>query len=116
MAPEPGWKELLKNGLMTGLGAAVVSKRRVEELTQRLAAQGKLSAQEAEKLAQDLMSAGREQLEELEGDFQNRVRNSVENLGVARQDELRALRQRVDQLEHKVDMLLAKFQENSGRS
>jgi polyhydroxyalkanoate synthesis regulator phasin len=47
--------EMIRKSLLASLGAAVVTKEKVEEATKRLVEDGKISRDEAEKLANDLV-------------------------------------------------------------
>ncbi|MBW1800047.1 MAG: hypothetical protein JRJ85_04880 [Deltaproteobacteria bacterium] len=47
--------ELIKKSLLASLGAAVVTKEKVEKVTRKLVDEGKISKDEAEKLSQDLL-------------------------------------------------------------
>jgi polyhydroxyalkanoate synthesis regulator phasin len=47
--------EMIRKSLLASLGAAVVTKEKVEAATQRLVEDGKISRDEAEKLANELV-------------------------------------------------------------
>ena len=50
--------ELLKKGMFAGLGAAALTREKIREATRTLVEDGKISSDEAEKLAEDLVQSG----------------------------------------------------------
>jgi polyhydroxyalkanoate synthesis regulator phasin len=105
--------EIIKKGLLAGLGAAVVTRDMVIEATNRLVKEGKLDAEEVQRLADDLMESGRQNLQEVEQDVREAVNKAVDSMGVARTEDLNELRVRVANLEQQVHIL---FNERSAKA
>ncbi len=57
--------ELMKKGLMAGIGAVVLTTEKVQETVRKLVEEGKISTEEGEKLAQELVKTGQHQWEEI---------------------------------------------------
>ena len=59
--------DMLQKGLLTGLGVALITREKVMEATRNLVEEGKITAEEAEELANDLLDEGRRQWKEMQG-------------------------------------------------
>jgi len=97
--------EPIRNLLLAGLGAAVLTKDKVLELTRQLVEQGKLSTGEAEKMAEDLAEESRRQTKNWGEMLDQGIRKAVEALSLASREELKDLEARVTALEQTVAML-----------
>lgn len=104
--------DLIKKSLLAGLGAAVVTREMVTEATKRLVDEGKLSAEEAERLAEELVDSGRQQWREVEQEAKEAAAKAVESMGLARGDDLDELRVRVANLEQQVRILFEERQKD----
>jgi polyhydroxyalkanoate synthesis regulator phasin len=94
--------DLIKKALYTGVGFAVLTKEKAEELVQELTKQAKLSEQEGKELFDGLLK----QSEQARNDFQSKVDETVlavvKRLNLATKDEVAALKAKVDELSAKV--------------
>jgi polyhydroxyalkanoate synthesis regulator phasin len=94
--------DLIKKALYTGVGMAVLTKEKAEELVKELSQQAKLSEQEGKELFDGLLK----QSEQARSDFQTKVDDAVlsvvKRLNLASKDEVDSLRSRVDELSAKV--------------
>lgn len=97
--------ELIRKGLLASLGAVVMTKERVEKATKSLVEEGKLSREEADNLAEELIRSGERQWEEIQASLSENIRKAVERVDVARRSELDALKDRVENLEKRLAML-----------
>lgn len=97
--------EAVRNLLLAGLGAAVVTKDKVLEMTRSFVDQGKLSAAEAEKLAEDLAEESRRQAKGLGEKIEAGARKTVETLGLVGRGEYELLLKRVESLEQRLAAL-----------
>jgi polyhydroxyalkanoate synthesis regulator phasin len=99
---EAGMIDLIKKALYTGVGMAVLTKEKAEELVKELSQQAKLSEQEGKELFDGLLK----QSEQARTDFQAKVDDAVlsivKRLNLASKDELDSLRAKVDELSAKV--------------
>lgn len=97
--------EPIRNLLLAGLGAAVLTKDKVLEVTRQLVEQGKLSTGEAEKMAEDLAEESRRQSKNWGEKLDQGIRKAVEALNLAGREELKDLQERVTNLERTVALL-----------
>ena len=100
--------ETMRNLFLTGLGAAMLTKDKVLELTKHLVEQGKLSRAEAERMAEDLVVESRRQARNLGEMLEQGVGKAVEALNLASRSELQALEARVTNLEQSLILLQAR--------
>ena len=66
----------LKKTLLAGVGAAVVSKEKVEAVLGDLVRQGKVTSAEAKEVAEKLVSEGRREAEALSQDLGDRLKGA----------------------------------------
>src|SRR3954447_23855419 len=90
--------ELIKKTLLTGVGLAVMTKDKVEELGRELASQAKLSEIEGKEFVDHLL----QQSETARKDFETRisaaVQKAVSGLNLASKDEVARLSAKVEEL------------------
>jgi polyhydroxyalkanoate synthesis regulator phasin len=95
--------DLIKKALYTGVGMAVLTKEKAEELVKELTQQAKLSEQEGKELFDGLLK----QSEQARTDFQAKVDDAVvsviKRLNLASKDEVESLRTKLDELSAKVN-------------
>lgn len=94
--------ELIKKAIFTGVGFAVLTKEKAEELVKELAQQAQFSEQEGKELLESV----RKQSEQARLDFQAKVEEGVlavvKKLNLATRDEVNNLKAKVDELSAKV--------------
>ena len=94
--------ELLKKSVLAGLGAVVVTTDKIREATKTLVEEGKLSTDEAEKFAEDLVKSGERQWEEFNNKFQTSIKKVSDNLEVIRKKDFQELKDKVELLEQRL--------------
>jgi len=97
--------ESIRNLLLAGVGAAMLTKDKILEVTRQLVEQGKLSAGEAEKMADELVEQSRQQARNLGEMLDQGLKKAVEALNLAGRPELKELEERVAALEREVALL-----------
>ncbi|MCF8030603.1 MAG: hypothetical protein K9K39_06880 [Desulfohalobiaceae bacterium] len=97
--------DLLRKSVLAGLGTAVVTKSKVRETMEKLVEQGKLSSDEAERFTQEMVDAGEKEMEELRSEMESTVRNAVSRLNLAQQEDMDDLRQRLENVEKRLEHL-----------
>jgi polyhydroxyalkanoate synthesis regulator phasin len=94
--------DLIKKAFYTGLGLAVLTKEKAEELVKDLAEQAKLSEHEGKDLMDNLLK----QSEQARHDFQSKVDEAVlavvSRLNLASKDEVASLRAKIEELSAKI--------------
>src|SRR5271165_1143289 len=103
----PTWEidmiDLIKKALYTGVGLAVLTRDKAEEMDKELTQQAKLSEQEGKELFEGLLK----QSEEAKVDFQSTLDKTVlavvSRLNLATKDEVTGLKAKVEELTAKLD-------------
>jgi polyhydroxyalkanoate synthesis regulator phasin len=96
--------EIRKN-LMIGLGAALLTKNKIEEITRRWVAESRLSREDAERLTDELVQAGRQQWSSIETSIKETVRRTLTTMDIGSRRELEELKAQVSHLQKRVEML-----------
>jgi polyhydroxyalkanoate synthesis regulator phasin len=94
--------DLIKKAFFTGLGLAVLTKEKAEELVKDFAEQAKLSEHEGKELVDSLMK----QSDQARNDFQSKIDETVQavvgRLNLASKDEVASLKAKIDELSAKI--------------
>lgn len=94
--------DLLKKTILAGIGVAVLTAEKVHEVTHRFVEEGKISTEEAERLAEELARAGERQLDEMSGKISETIRKGLDNIELVRRKDFESLVARVEALEKKL--------------
>jgi polyhydroxyalkanoate synthesis regulator phasin len=89
----------VRNLLMAGLGAALITRDKVLEATKKWVDKGSISTAEAEKLADEIMEESKRQARNLGQTIEEAVRGVLKSLELAKARDLEALEERVKALE-----------------
>ena len=91
-------KELLQNIMYAGIGAATLTKEKLEELQDELIEKGKMSRDEGKQFVDELKSKSEKAKEQLDQWIARRVEDQVKQLNLASKDEIAELQKKVDEL------------------
>lgn len=91
--------DILKKTLLAGVGAAVVTKEKVEAALDEFVKQGKVSSAEARAMADRIAADGRKEFETLSNQLNEKLREFLSRQDRSTQDRLTALESRVAVLE-----------------
>lgn len=94
--------EAIKKSLLAGVGAAIITKEKAEVLLKDLVEKGKVSAGEASDLATKIADEGRKEFETSSKELTDRVKGLIDKADYARRTEVKALEERVRQLEERL--------------
>ena len=94
--------DLLKKTIFTGIGLASLSREKVADLAKSLSENLKLSGEEGEKLAQELLDKSSEAQKDLNEKIQAAVNQAMAKADIARQSEVQELVKRIEALENPV--------------
>ena len=97
--------ETIKKSLLAGLGAAVITKEKIEKVTRKLVDEGKLTTEEAESLSKDLIESGARQWEDIQDRVSSTVKKALEGLDMCTKQDFTDLMDRVDALEKRIAAL-----------
>lgn len=92
-------KEVLKNIMYAGLGAAFITKEKLEELQKELIEKGKMSQEEGKQFVDELRLKSEKAREQLDGWITSRVEERVHQLNLATRDEIAELQRKIDELQ-----------------
>jgi polyhydroxyalkanoate synthesis regulator phasin len=92
-------KELLKSIVYTGVGAAFLTKDKIEELKSELVEKGKMTQEEGKQFVDELIGKSEKAKEQLELWLNKRVEERVKQLNLATIDEVNDLRRQVEELQ-----------------
>lgn len=92
-------KEMLKNVVYAGIGAAFLTKEKVEDLTKDLVEKGKMSQEEGKQFVDDLLRKSEKAKDQLELWINKRVEDRVNQLNLATKDELAELQRKIEELQ-----------------
>jgi len=91
--------DLLKRGILTGIGIASLTKDKIEELAEKIIEESKLSEEEGRKLVENLLKQSKEARKNLEEEVKKTVGDALEKLDVPCRKDVEDLRIRIERLE-----------------
>lgn len=91
--------ETVKKALLAGVGAAVVSKEKIEKSLDELVSQGKVSAADARTLAERIAQDGKREFENVSESISTKVKEAMSHSQAETLARLAALEERVRVLE-----------------
>jgi polyhydroxyalkanoate synthesis regulator phasin len=97
--------EEIRKNLVTGLGAVLLTKDKIEETTSRLVKEARLSREDADRLADELYQAGQRQWSSMEASIKDAARKALSSMDIGSRQELDKLKAKVDNLQKRVDLL-----------
>jgi polyhydroxyalkanoate synthesis regulator phasin len=97
--------EEIRKGLLSGLGAVLLTKGKAEEVTQKLVEEAKISKEDAGKLVDELFETGSRQWSEIEASLSKAFRKGIDNLDMASKKELHGLKSKMGKLEKRLEKL-----------
>lgn len=95
--------DLLKKGILTGIGIGLMTKDKIEDLAKQTAKEAKLTEEDARKFAEDLLKQSEEAKHKIEEKIDERIHTYLNNFGVATKKDIEQLQQQIQSL-HKDDM------------
>lgn len=93
--------DLIKKTLLAGVGAAVITKDRVEAALGEFVDQGKVSAREAREMADKISEQGRREFESISHELSDKVRDRFTSADRKTNNRIDALEARIAVLEQR---------------
>jgi polyhydroxyalkanoate synthesis regulator phasin len=93
---------LLKQLLMLGVGTTSLVAEKLKDVTDEWVKDGKINPEQAAEFISELNNRFKTDQTGLEALIQRQIRNVMQDLGVARQNEMDELRGRIDRLERQM--------------
>jgi polyhydroxyalkanoate synthesis regulator phasin len=94
--------EELKKGLLATFGTIFLTKDKIEEVTKKMVDQAKISKEDAQKLAEELIQTGEDRWTDVEKTVSDITRKGLDSLDVCRQSDLQELTAKIDALEKRL--------------
>ena len=94
--------DLIKKSILAGVGAAVVTKEKVEEALEEFVREGKVTTKDARTMAEKIAEQGRREFDEVCAKLGAKLRDATARGEESAQARLTALEQRVRVLEAKL--------------
>ncbi|MEN8188676.1 MAG: hypothetical protein ABFS19_02425 [Thermodesulfobacteriota bacterium] len=94
--------DLIKKAMFMGLGAASLTKEKVEEVAREFVDKGKLSQQEGEKLVDELMKKSDQAKDDLKEQVSQKVEEVLAGMNLAKKEDVTALRQEIEDLRQEI--------------
>ena len=92
-------KDLLKNVIYAGVGAAFLTRDKIEEVRGELVEKGKMTKDEGKEFVDDLIKRSESAKDQLELWLTRQVEDRVNQLNLATTDEVADLRRQVEELQ-----------------
>lgn len=97
--------ETLERLILLQIGAAAATRDRVEEIVERLIAQGRVQREEGRTVVDDVMSSARQRTAGARSAVDASMQQGLRTAGIPTREDYEDLIFRVEQLEHRVRML-----------
>jgi polyhydroxyalkanoate synthesis regulator phasin len=97
--------EEIRKGLLSGFGAVLLTREKVEEATRKLVEEAKISKEDAQNLVDELFETGTRQWSEIEASLSKAFRKGINNLDLASKKELHGLKSKMGKLEKRVETI-----------
>jgi polyhydroxyalkanoate synthesis regulator phasin len=95
--------ELLKKGILTGIGLGLMTKDKIQEYVKKMVEKAELSEEEARKLADELLKQSEETKQKLEEKIDERIEKYIGNLGLATKEDVKKIREEIQALKEKTE-------------
>jgi polyhydroxyalkanoate synthesis regulator phasin len=94
--------DLIKKTLLAGIGAAVITKDKLESALEDMVRQGKVNAADAKIMAEKIAEQGRKEFDELAGELNAKLKGALDRRDTDTAERLQAIEQRLALLEQKL--------------
>lgn len=105
--------DLIRKTVLAGVGAAVLTKEKVEASLSDLVEKGRISADEAKATAEKIADDGKREFENVSKEVQKSVSDLLEQVGIGKKDKVDDLEKRLLALEIEVQNLSHKKAQES---
>ena len=95
--------DLIKKAMFTGVGIVALTKEKVDEIAQEFVDKGKLSEQEGKKFVDELLKRSDESKEAIRQQVDERVRQAMQKVDIARSSEVEDLKAQIMELKEALE-------------
>ena len=103
-----GIRDLIERTFLAGMGAAALTKDRIQELVEELISRGQINTEEGREVVERLVARSREEARSVLKKADSSLHGAYRDLGLSSKREFEELTLRVQQLEHRVQLLEAR--------
>ncbi len=89
----------IKKTMLAGIGAAIITKDKVESALSEFVDQGKVTAADAKSMAEKVAEDGRKEFDQVSDQMNGKIKEMLSKLNADTRDEITALEARVTALE-----------------
>ncbi len=89
--------DLIKKAFYTGLGAAELTREKVDDLARELSEKGKLSDSEVKKFVEEMLDKSQEKKDQLAKQLEKITEETLKKMNLASRDDLDALEKRLSE-------------------
>ena len=100
--------DLLKKGILTGIGIGLITKDKIEDYVKKAAKEAELTEEESRKLADELLKHSEETKQQIEKKINDEVKKVVDKLGVATHEDLKEIQKQLDKLQSSLNKKIKK--------
>ncbi len=94
--------DLIKKAMLTGVGLAVTSKEKVEEMAREMAESAKLSSEKGQEFVDEVVGRSEKVRAELEDMVQTAVKEALKKADLPSREDIAGLQKRLEQIEGKL--------------
>lgn len=95
----------MKKGLYTGLGLALITKEKAEELAKELVTKGELSEKEGKSFIEEILKKSEEAKQELEKKTETLINQALKKTDILSRKDFISVSRRLAKLEEKIEEL-----------
>ena len=101
--------DVLRKGLLAGIGIFSLTKERAEELVDELVKRGEVSKEEKAKVVKELVDKAEVRSKELAKKIDAQVKKTMTKMKTSKDEEIQSLKEKIDQLSAQVETLQKKI-------
>jgi len=98
-------KDLIERTFLAGMGAAAITKDRIQDLVQELVNKGQINADDGREVVDRLVTRSREEARAMLKKADSSLHSAYRGLGIGSKQDLEDLAMRIEQLDHRVRLL-----------
>ncbi len=102
-----GVRDLIERAFLVGMGAAALTKDRIQSMADELVRRGQLSGEEGKDMVEKLVARSRDEARSALQKADSSMQGTYRNLGLVTKREAEDVEFRIRQLEHRVQLLEA---------
>lgn len=100
-----GIKDLIERTFLAGMGAAALTKDRIQDLVEELVDRGQINAEEGRDVVERLVARSRDEARTVLKRADSSLRGAYRELGLGSRKDVEEMVLRIEQLEHRVKLL-----------